>query len=119
MKDNVVKEYAEAWGAHASAARTLRWIVGALIVLLLLTSVGWIRSASYEPQPLFVRVDELGRAEVTNYQALRFDKNPVGPVSKFFLARFMRDHIERRRGKCARSLDPQPLLPHRRARPRI
>ena len=98
MKDNVVKEYAEAWGAHASAARTLRWIVGALVVLLLLTSVGWIRSASYEPQPLFVRVDELGRAEVTNYQALRFDKNPVGPVSKFFLARFMRDHIERRRG---------------------
>ncbi len=98
MNENVVKEYAEAWGAHAAAARTLRWIVAALILLLLVTSVGWLNSASREPQPLFVRVDELGRAEVTNYQALRFDKNPVGPVSKFFLARFFKDHFERRRG---------------------
>ena len=98
MKENVVREYAEAWGAHAAAARTLRWIVAGLIIGLLVTSAGWLRSASREPQPLFVRVDELGRAEVTNYQALRFDKNPVGPVSKFFLARFLRDHIERRRG---------------------
>lgn len=98
MKENVVKEYAEAWGAHAAAARTLRWIVGALIALLLVTSIGWLRSASHEPQPLFVRVDELGRAEVVDYQALSFDKNPVSPVSKFFLARFLRDHFERRRG---------------------
>jgi len=98
MKENVVKEYAEAWGAHAAAARTLRWIVGALIALLLVTSIGWLRSASREPQPLFVRVDELGRAEVVDYEALSFDKNPVSPVSKFFLARFLRDHFERRRG---------------------
>ena len=98
MKDNVVREYAEAWGAHAAAARTLRWIAAGLIAGLLVTSAGWFRSATQEPQPLFVRVDELGRAEVTNYQALRFDKNPVGPVSKFFLARFLRDHIERQRG---------------------
>ena len=99
MKENTVKEYVEAWGAHAAAARTLRWIAGALIVLLGVTSIGWLRSASREPQPLFVRVDELGRAEVTNYQALRFDKNPVSPVSKFFLARFLRDHYERRRNR--------------------
>ena len=98
MKENVVKEYVEAWGAHAAAARTLRWIVAGLITLLLVTSFGWLRSASREPQPLFVRVDELGRAEVVDYQALSFDKNPVSPVSKFFLARFLRDHFERRRG---------------------
>ena len=98
MKENVVNEYAEAWGAHAASARTLRWIVGALIVLLLVTSIGWLRSASREPQPLFVRVDELGRAEVTDYEALSFDQNPVSPVSKFFLARFLRDHYERRPG---------------------
>ena len=98
MKEKVVTEYAEAWGAHAAAARTLRWIVGALVVLLLVTSIGWLRSASYQPQPLFVRVDELGRAEVTDYEALTFDKNPVSPVAKFFLARFLRDHYERRQG---------------------
>ena len=98
MNEQNVREYAEAWAAHASAARTLRWIVGALIVLLLVTSIGWLRSAAHEPQPLFVRVDELGRAEVVNYEALEFDKNPTSPVTKFFLARFMRDHYERRRG---------------------
>ena len=98
MKENVVREYAEAWGAHAAAARTLRWITAGLIAGLLVTSIGWFRSASYEPQPLFVRVDELGRAEVTDYEALTFDQNPVSPVSKFFLARFLRDHYERRRG---------------------
>ena len=98
MKENVVREYAEAWGAHAAAARTLRWIVAGLILGLLVTSIGWLRSASYEPQPLFVRVDELGRAEVVDYEALSFDKNPVSPVSKFFLARFLRDHFERRQG---------------------
>ena len=98
MNEKNVREYAEAWGAHASAARTLRWITGALIVMLLITSIGWLRSASREPQPLFVRVDELGRAEVVNYEALEFDKNPTSPVTKFFLARFMRDHYERRQG---------------------
>ena len=98
MNEDNVREYAEAWAAHASAARTLRWISAALIVLLLVTSAGWLSSASREPQPLFVRVDELGRAEVVDYEALEFDKNPVSPVTKFFLARFVRDHYERRRG---------------------
>ena len=98
MNEDNVREYAEAWAAHASAARTLRWITAALIVLLLVTSAGWLSSASREPQPLFVRVDELGRAEVVDYEALEFDKNPVSPVTKFFLARFVRDHYERRRG---------------------
>ncbi|MCY4585581.1 MAG: VirB8/TrbF family protein [Bryobacterales bacterium] len=98
MNEKNVREYAEAWAAHASAARTLRWIVGALILVLFITSIGWVRSASHEPQPLFVRVDDVGRAEVVNYQALQFDKNPVSPVTKFFLARFIRDHYERRQG---------------------
>ncbi|MCY4588945.1 MAG: VirB8/TrbF family protein [Bryobacterales bacterium] len=98
MNDKNVREYAEAWAAHASAARTLRWIVGALILVLFITSIGWVRSASHEPQPLFVRVDDVGRAEVVNYEALQFDKDPLSPVTKFFLARFIRDHYERRRG---------------------
>ena len=98
MNEKNVREYAEAWAAHAAAARTLRWIVGALILALLVTSIGWLRSASHEPQPLFVRVDDVGRAEVVDYEALEFDKNPVSPVTKFFLARFIRDHYERRRG---------------------
>ena len=98
MNEKVVKEYVEAWGAHAAAARTLRRIVAGLIALLLVTSLGWLRSAARQPQPLFVRVDELGRAEVTDYQALQFDQDPLSPVSKFFLARFLRDHFERRPG---------------------
>ena len=98
MNERNVREYAEAWGAHAAAARTLRWIVGALILVLVITSIGWLNSASHEPQPLFVRVDDVGRAEVVNYEALQFDNNPVSPVTKFFLARFIRDHYERRRG---------------------
>ena len=98
MNEKNVREYAEAWTAHASAARTLRWITATLFVVVLITSFGWLSSASHEPQPLFVRVDELGRAEVVDYQALQFDKNPISPVTKFFLARFMRDHYERRRG---------------------
>lgn len=98
MNEDNVREYAEAWAAHASAARTLRWIVAALFLALLVTSIGWLQSASREPQPLFVRVDDVGRAEVVNYEALQFDKNPVSPVTKFFLARFVRDHYERRRG---------------------
>ena len=57
MNEKNVREYAEAWAAHAAAARTLRWIVAALIVVLLVTSIGWLRSAAHEPQPLFVRVD--------------------------------------------------------------
>ena len=98
MNKQNVREFAEAWAAHAAAAHTLRFIVGALIIALLITSIGWLRSSSHVPKPLFVRVDDVGRAEVVNYEALEFDKNPVSPVTKFFLARFIRDHYERRRG---------------------
>lgn len=95
--DEAVEEYAEIWAAHASAARTLRAVAAGLLLLCLVLAAGWHGAASRQPKPVFVRVDEIGRAEVVAHEALEFDKDPLDPTAKYFLAQFVRDHFGRDR----------------------
>ena len=71
-------------------------VAGALPVLLLVLSTGWCRSASRTLQPVFVRVDEIGRAEALDYEALTWRNDPLHPSTKYFLRRFVTDHYSRR-----------------------
>ena len=63
-----------------------------VLVLLLALSTGCCRSASRSLQPVFVRVDEIGRAEALDYEALTWQNDPLHPSTKYSLRQFVTDH---------------------------
>ena len=73
-------DFAEIWDSERRNASYLRVVTGGLLVLLLALSTGWCRSASRTLQPVFVRVDEIGRAEALDYAALTWQNDPLHPV---------------------------------------
>ncbi len=94
-------DFAEIWDAERRNARHLRLVSGCLAALSLALSAGWCRSASRTLEPLVVRVDEVGRAEVVDYRAATFQRDPVDPATKYFLRQFVSDHFSRRRATVA------------------
>ena len=80
-----VGDFAEIWDSERRNASYLRVVTGGLLVLLLALSTGWCRSASRTLQPVFVRVDEIGRAEALDYAALTWQNDPLHPSTKYFL----------------------------------
>ena len=89
-------DFAEIWDSERRNASYLRVVTGGLLVLLLALSTGWCRSASRTLQPVFVRVDEIGRAEALDYEALTWQNDPLHPSTKYFLRQFVTDHYSRR-----------------------
>lgn len=94
-------DFAEIWDSERKAARHLRLVTGGLLLLLLALATGWCRSASRTLQPAFVLVDEIGRAEAVDYEALAWQDDPLHPSTKYFLRQFVSDHYARRRATVA------------------
>ena len=90
------RDFAEIWESERRSARHLRMVTGTLLVLLLALGTGWCRSASRTLQPVFVRVDDVGRAEALDYEALTWQGDPLDPATKYFLRQFVSDHHARR-----------------------
>lgn len=90
------EDFAAIWDSERRNANHLRVVTGALLVLLLALSTGWCRSASRTLQPVFVRVDDVGRAEAVDYEALTWQNDPLHPSTKYFLRQFVSDHYSRR-----------------------
>ncbi|MCY3560552.1 MAG: VirB8/TrbF family protein [bacterium] len=95
--DPAAVEYAAVWGAHARAAKWNRRIAVALAAALLACIVGWASTVRHVPEPIFVRVDAVGRAEVVAPTELYWDDDPADPVTRWFLEKFIRDHVRRSR----------------------
>ena len=95
------EEFAEIWDAALRSASHLRLLSGTLCALLLVTCMGWCRSAGRVPKPVFVRVDDIGRAEVVDYDAATWQGDPLDPVTKYFLRQFVVDHFSRQRATVA------------------
>ena len=89
-------DFAEIWDAERASSRHLRLVTAGLLLLLVTLSTGWCRSASRTLQPVFVRVDEIGRAEAVDYDALTWQNDPLHPSTKYFLRQFVADHYARR-----------------------
>ena len=65
--------------------------------LTLLLAVAVVRLGFREmPRPIVVRVDEVGRAEALQYEAVEARSDPLDPTTKYFLNRFIHDHYSRR-----------------------
>ncbi len=90
------QDFAEIWESERRNASHLRVITGALMVLLLAMATGWCKSASRTLQPVFVRVDDVGRAEALDYEAMTWQGDPLDPATKYFLRQFVTDHYSRR-----------------------
>ena len=91
------RDYAAVWGAHAAAARWNRLLAVALLVVLALCVIGWARTARHVPEPIIVRVDSVGRADVVRPEDMHWDNDPADPVTRHFLTRFIHDHAARKR----------------------
>ena len=89
-------DFAEIWDSERRNANHLRLVTGGLLILLLALSTGWCRSASRTLQPVFVRVDDVGRAEALDYEAMTWQNDPLHPSTKYFLRQFVSDHYSRR-----------------------
>jgi type IV secretory pathway TrbF-like protein len=93
------REFAEIWGEQMHAARHLRIVTGALLLVVVVLAVALVRQAGApQPKPIVIRVDEVGRAEALAYEAMEAQADPMDPTTGYFLHRFVVDHYSRRSG---------------------
>lgn len=96
---DAAREFAAVWGEHARAARVYRAAVVALALALVAAVWGLVGVSRFVPQPLFVRVDDVGRARVVQPEQLYFDRDPTDKVVRHFLIAFVRLHVSRIRAR--------------------
>ena len=90
--------YVHVWGEYIQSARHYRAIsLGLFITLIAVVIALYTLAARPEPLPIVVRVDEVGRAQVVDYDAGRATADPDDPVVPYFLTQFVYDHYSRRR----------------------
>ena len=91
------EEFSDLWGELIHSGRWYRSLTVFLaVVVLALLVVVMVQASRPAPMPLVVRVDEVGRAEVVDYQVERSSLDQNDPVVGYFLNSFVRDHFERR-----------------------
>ncbi len=91
------EEFSDLWGELIHSGRWYRSLTVFLaVVVLVLLVVVMVQASRPAPMPLVVRVDEVGRAEVVDYQVERSSLDQDDPVVGYFLNSFVRDHFERR-----------------------
>ena len=91
------EEFSDVWGEFLHSGRWYRGITAFLAfvnVLLVVTLV--VLSTAADPLPLVVRVDDVGRAQVVDYQVDRAELDQNSPVVAAFLNDFVVNHYSRR-----------------------
>ena len=91
------QEFSDLWGESIHSARWYRAMTVFLaVVVAMLLVVVIVQASRPAPMPLVVRVDEVGRADVVDYEVDRALLDQNDPVVGYFLNSFVRDHYERR-----------------------
>ena len=91
------QEFSDLWGESIHSARWYRAMtvfLGVVVAMLLVVVI--VQASRPAPMPLVVRVDEVGRADVVDYEIDRALLDQNDPVVGYFLNSFVRDHYERR-----------------------
>ena len=90
--------FVDIWGEHIHSARYYRSFT--VFLAFVITILGFAFSVVVtrpDPLPIVVRVDQVGRAQVVDYNAGRATAAPDDPVIPYFLTQFVYDHYSRRR----------------------
>lgn len=91
------QEFADIWGEQVASNRFLRTLLFGTGAVVLLLAIVVIRLSSIEPpKPIVIRVDEVGRAEALDYEAVEAHADPLDPTTKYFLHQFLNDYYSRR-----------------------
>ena len=94
-----VHEFPAVWADSVHAARFARGIsIFLTLINVFLLAVVWIVVSEPDPQPLVIRVNEIGRAQVVDYDLDRATTAPDDPVVPYFLNTFVDMHYSRRHG---------------------
>ena len=98
-KSNEALEFPVIWAEHIHSARFFRGVTVLLgVVCFMLLWMLWSQVTRPDPEPLVVRVDAVGRAQVVDYDIDRATVDQTDPVVPFFLTEFMHSHFARRHG---------------------
>ena len=98
-KSNEALEFPVIWAEHIHSARYFRGVTVLLgIVCFMLLWMLWSQVTEPDPEPLVVRVDAVGRAQVVDYDIDRATVDQTDPVVPYFLTEFMHSHFARRHG---------------------
>ena len=89
------QEYVEIWAAYQQSARTYRLFAFLGLLSALFFAWGWHRAATRYPEPMVIRVDEVGRAVPVRIAQMGFSYSAVDPVTRYFLGAFVEDNLER------------------------
>lgn len=91
------REFSDLWGEMLHSGRWYRALTLFLCVVnLVLVFVVALTVTRPDPLPLVVRVDEVGRAEIVDYQVDRAELDQNSPVVGYFLNDFVVGHYARR-----------------------
>ena len=111
------KEFAEIWGEAVASARHLRLftlVLGGVAFLLLVVVV---RLAGVDaPNPIVIRVDEVGRAEALAYEMVEAQADPLDPTTKYFPKPVSDRLLLSQDGDGADRVGSRPALPDRGSR---
>ena len=89
------REYVEIWAAYQQAMRTYRLLAFLFLAGMLGFAWGWHGAATSFPEPMVIRVDDVGRAVPVQIGQMGFSYSAVDPVTRYFLAQFVEDNLER------------------------
>ena len=95
-EQRAAEEYAGVWAEHIRTGRFLRILAGVLAAAALTLAVAAWNLSSRTVKPLVVRVDEVGRAQAVEYEAMELNASPQDATTLFFIRQFLSDHFSRR-----------------------
>ncbi len=95
-------QYLDLYGQPLLLSRYLTVVAAGLVLVILVLSVVAIRLQSQATaiKPLIVRINDVGRADVVNYDATSYTPQP--PELRYFLTRFIVLHFSRQRANVRR-----------------
>ena len=95
------EEYLGVWAEHIKTSAFLKAATGILLLIAAAEGAAVWNLSGRTLKPLIVRVNDVGRAEAVEYEAMELSVGPLDPSTMYFIRQFLADHYGRRRQTVA------------------